>query len=154
MNIRFRSTYLPPIYPSPCHSFSFSLLFSAIGPLTHSPPHSHSFIASVLEYAQQDPRLLSIGGNTGTTDSFTGLDPTNFTNGIYNAATLAEGNNLQCFIFQLVQAEAPGVLAGVYGDLTTKALEVLRESVGKSLEGLGCPELRGVEGGMYERFPG
>ncbi|KAL8909766.1 MAG: hypothetical protein Q9171_004911, partial [Xanthocarpia ochracea] len=48
------------------------------------------FIFSVLEYAQHDPRLLSIGGNTGTTESFTGLDITNFTNGVYNAATLAQ----------------------------------------------------------------
>lgn len=41
--------------------------------------------------------FLTIGGNTGTTDSFVGIDPANITSGIYNAPTLLEGNNLFCY---------------------------------------------------------
>lgn len=36
----------------------------------------------------------SIGGNTGTVNSFTGVDLGDTTGGVYNAQTLFEGNNL------------------------------------------------------------
>ncbi|KAI4223129.1 MAG: hypothetical protein L6R40_008529 [Gallowayella cf. fulva] len=111
------------------------------------------FVLDVLQFPRQDPRLLSVGGNTGTTNSFTGIDVTALTKGVFNAATLAQGNNLQCFIFQLVQAEAPAVLTGVYEDLT-KALKPLVESIQGSLKGLGCPLLVGIDQSQYERFPG
>lgn len=94
-----------------------------------------------------------MGGNTGTTNSFTGLDPSALTNGVFNGATLAEGNNLQCFIYQLIQAEAPGLLTGVYGDLT-KALQPLMDNLEKNMEGLGCPQLMEVDESLYEKYPG
>ncbi|KAL8751460.1 MAG: hypothetical protein Q9184_006063 [Pyrenodesmia sp. 2 TL-2023] len=111
------------------------------------------FNLDVLQFALQDPRLLSVGGNTGTTNSFTGLDPTALTNGVFNGATLAEGNNLQCFIYQLIQAEAPGLLTGVYGDLT-KALQPLMDNLEENMEGLGCPQLMEVDESFYEKYPG
>ncbi|KAL8649729.1 MAG: hypothetical protein Q9210_004227 [Variospora velana] len=112
-----------------------------------------SFVLDVLQFARQDPRLLSVGGNTGTPNSFTGLDVSALTKGVFNGATLAEGNNLQCFIFQLIQSEAPGLLTGVYEDLT-QALRGLTENLEGNLQGLGCPRLVGVDRGLYERFPG
>ncbi|KAL8973564.1 MAG: hypothetical protein Q9197_002187 [Variospora fuerteventurae] len=111
------------------------------------------FLLDVLQFARQDPRLLSVGGNTGTPNSFTGLDVSALTKGVFNGATLAEGNNLQCFIFQLIQSEAPGLLTGVYEDLT-QALRELTENLEGNLKGLGCPRLEGVDRGLYERFPG
>ncbi|KAL8663239.1 MAG: hypothetical protein Q9168_008125 [Polycauliona sp. 1 TL-2023] len=112
-----------------------------------------AFLLNVLEYATQDPRLLSVGGNTGTTNSFNGIDASSLSKGVFNSATLAQGNNLQCFIFQLIQAEAPGILTGVYEDLT-KALKPLTDSINGAIGGLGCPQLMGLDESMYEKYPG
>ncbi|KAL8828671.1 MAG: hypothetical protein Q9170_006502 [Blastenia crenularia] len=111
------------------------------------------FLLNVLEFGLQDPRLLSIGGNTGSPNSFTGVDVANLTGGVYNGASLAQGNNLQCFTFQLIQAEAPGLLTGVYENVTT-ALKMLGDNIGPSLAGLGCPQLEGVDEALYEGYPG
>ncbi|KAI4100309.1 MAG: hypothetical protein LQ345_007460 [Seirophora villosa] len=112
-----------------------------------------AFLLDVLQFATQDPRLLSVGGNTGTPNSFTGVDVSALTRGVFNAATLADGDNLQCFVFQLIQSEAPGMLTGVYEDLT-KALGPLVENLQRNRQGLGCPRLAGVDRSLYERFPG
>ncbi|KAL8753866.1 MAG: hypothetical protein Q9199_004747 [Rusavskia elegans] len=112
-----------------------------------------AFLLDVLQYAHQDPRLLSVGGNTGTTNSFTGVNVTALTKGVFNGATLAQGNNLQCFIFQLIQAEAPGLLTGLYEDLT-KALQPLTDSIQGAIGGLGCPQLMELDRSQYEKYPG
>ncbi|KAL8959135.1 MAG: hypothetical protein Q9183_005689 [Haloplaca sp. 2 TL-2023] len=111
------------------------------------------FLLQVLEFGLQDPRLLSVGGNTGTTNSFTGVSVSDLTGGVFNAATLTEGNNLQCFVFQAIQAEAPGQLTGLYKDLT-KALQPLFNNIDGTLEGLGCPQLMGLDDSLYEQYPG
>ena len=61
-----------------------------------------SFVLDVIDFGLKDPRLLSIGGNTGKVNTFTGVDPSALTKGIFNGATLTQGNNLECFIFQLI----------------------------------------------------
>ena len=53
--------------------------------------------------ALQYPEFLDIGGNTGKVNTFTGLDINNLTGGVYNAQTLAQGNNAMCFAFQNLQ---------------------------------------------------
>ncbi|KAI4171628.1 MAG: hypothetical protein LQ343_004106 [Gyalolechia ehrenbergii] len=111
------------------------------------------YLADILQFARQDPRLLSIGGNTGNPNTFTGISLTDFTYGVYNSATLAQGNNLQCFTFQLIQAEAPGLLTGVYEDVT-QALGDLFKQIDGALEGLGCPQLEAVDTSFYGQYPG
>lgn len=111
------------------------------------------YVLDVLAFGLLDPRLLSIGGNTGTTNSFTGLDITNLTSGVFNGATLAEGNNLECFTFQLMQAEAPGVVTGFYENVTA-ALQPLADNISGNLAGLGCPQLETVDADMYDIYPG
>ncbi|CAO1601084.1 hypothetical protein XANCAGTX0491_004748 [Xanthoria calcicola] len=112
-----------------------------------------AFLLDVLQFGLQDARLLSVGGNTGTTNSFTGVDVTALTKGVFNGATLAEGNNLQCFIFQLIQAEAPGLVTGLYEDVT-KALQPLTDSISGALGGLGCPQLMELDRSQYEKYAG
>lgn len=41
-----------------------------------------------------DPEFLDIGGNTGETYTFNGVDIEDLTGGVFNAATLLEGDNL------------------------------------------------------------
>lgn len=62
----------------------------------------NSFVLDVIDFGLKDPRLLSIGGNTGKVNTFTGVDPSALTKGVFNGATLTQGNNLECFIFQLI----------------------------------------------------
>ena len=52
-----------------------------------------------------------------------------------------------------MQAEAPTVVTGLYENLTA-ALEPLAETISSSLAGLGCPQLEGVNVGMYDVYPG
>lgn len=50
-----------------------------------------------LEMVLQHLDLDSIGGNTGTVDSFTGVDFADVTGGVFNSETLLKDNNLFCF---------------------------------------------------------
>jgi len=54
-------------------------------------------VADDLEMVLQHLDLESIGGNTGTVDSFTGLRIADLTGGILNAQSLLKDNNLFCF---------------------------------------------------------
>jgi hypothetical protein len=63
----------------------------------------------------------------------------NLTGGIYNAATLAEGNNAACFGMQVLLAGAPSALKGV-----------LQPAIGL----LSCPQLSSYDTATFEQFPG
>ena len=75
------------------------------------------------------------------------------TNGVFDAATLAEGNNLECFVFQLVQAETPGLVTSLYENVT-EAVQPLAENINSNLAGLSCPQLVGVDMSQYNAYPG
>jgi len=47
--------------------------------------------------------IIQIGGNTGTVNSSTGVNPGDITGGVFNTATLLQDNNLVCFAFQAEQ---------------------------------------------------
>ncbi|KIW23701.1 uncharacterized protein PV07_11880 [Cladophialophora immunda] len=86
------------------------------------------------------PQLASIGGNTGTVNSFTGLDISNLSGGILNAETLLEGNNLLCFAFQVVNTVSPDSLSPLYSALAVP-LKLLTDALGSALDPLTCPPL-------------
>lgn len=98
-------------------------------------------------------QFLSVGGNTGTTNSFVGVDPSDLTNGVYNAASLLEGNNAFCFAMQLIPQLAPDLLLGLYKDIT-EALSALTAAVADATKGLGCPQLTRVNKQKLKQFPG
>lgn len=58
------------------------------------------FNTDLLAAAVQYPEFLSVGGNTGKTNSFTGVDINQLTNGAFNAQSLLQGNNAICFAYQ------------------------------------------------------
>lgn len=99
------------------------------------------------------PQFLSIGGNTGTVNSFVGLEPTSLTNGVYNAATLTQGNNALCYAFQVGAQSLPDLLQGVFTNPTT-ALNTLDGLFSKAASSLGCPQLNSVDQSQYDRYPG
>ncbi|KAJ4413762.1 hypothetical protein N0V82_008351 [Gnomoniopsis sp. IMI 355080] len=83
------------------------------------------------------PELLSVGGNTGTVNSFAGIDMEDLTGGVFNAANLLEGNNLICFALEVVKFAGPNALSSALKTLS-EPIELLGEVVAP-LVNLSCP---------------
>lgn len=92
------------------------------------------------------PLSLLGGSNTGTTNSFTGVDVANLTGGIFNSGSLLQGNNLACLVFQLSAQAKPDIILG--------ALTQLTNAVGKIIGNLGCPQLQAIDTAQLKQFPG
>ncbi|KAF7189733.1 Dothistromin biosynthesis peroxidase dotB [Pseudocercospora fuligena] len=104
------------------------------------------FLADVLNAAALHPKFLDIGGNTGTTNSFTGVDVANLTGGLFNGASLLQGNNLGCFVYQLAAQAKPDAVLG--------ALTKLTDTIGSLIAPLGCPQLKAIDEAQLAQFPG
>ncbi|KAK4496985.1 hypothetical protein PRZ48_011434 [Zasmidium cellare] len=104
------------------------------------------FIADVINAGVLHPKFIDIGGNTGKVNTFTGLEVQNLTGGLFDAATLFEGNNLGCFIYQLSAQAKPDALLG--------ALDTLTDTIGKLIAPLSCPQLKAIDESQLEQFPG
>ncbi|PQE32143.1 hypothetical protein CJF32_00001736 [Rutstroemia sp. NJR-2017a WRK4] len=99
------------------------------------------------------PDSFRVGGNTGTVNSFAGVDLGNLTGGTYNLANLVEGNNLVCFAIQAMQLSMPDAISGIVGDLAT-VLAWATKLLTPILTKLSCPELAGYDTSLFEKFPG
>jgi len=104
------------------------------------------FLGDVLNAAKLHPKFLSVGGNTGQPNTFTGVDIPNLTQGLYNGATLTEGNNFACFVYQLAQQAKPDILGGL--------LDTLTNAIGQLSSKLSCPQLKAIDTAQLEMFPG
>lgn len=65
------------------------------------------------------PELASIGGNTGTVNSFAGVELTDLTSGVLNLPKLLESNNLLCFVLEIVKLASPTYLSNLYATLVS-----------------------------------
>jgi hypothetical protein len=72
---------------------------------------------------------------------------TNLTGGVYNTATLAQGNNLFCFATQFLQQAVPDVLKGV-------AIQTLTNELASTSSALSCPQLAKFDTTQFNQFPG
>src|ERR1700733_9244201 len=68
-------------------------------------PYLADSLAVGLEYAE----FFSVGGNTGETNTFTGVDVENLTGGVFNASNLLQENIATCFGLEVSLHEAPDV---------------------------------------------
>jgi hypothetical protein len=84
--------------------------------------------------------------NTGTTNSFTGVDIANLTGGVFNLETLTESNNFACFVYQLAAQAKPDVLLN--------AVDSVLDAVGKIIGGLNCPQLKSIDVKQLQALPG
>ncbi|KAL4899079.1 hypothetical protein BDW74DRAFT_184083 [Aspergillus multicolor] len=114
----------------------------------------------LLGWAMKYPELASIGGNTGTVNSFTGIDVSDLTGGVLNATTLLEGNNLLCFVFQALKLLSPNALGGIYKTLAVP-LDLITKALAAPLVDLACPAFEDLQVGgepaweaLEELFPG
>jgi hypothetical protein len=80
----------------------------------------------------------SIGGNTGTVNSFTGVDVADLTGGLLNAATLLEGNNLLCLAFEVLKTASPNFLSGIWSAIAVP-LQLITNALATPLLDLACP---------------
>ncbi|KAI9648634.1 hypothetical protein NHQ30_003272 [Ciborinia camelliae] len=112
-----------------------------------------SFLADVLHFALQYPPLLDIGGNTGKPNTFTPVDLGSLTKGVFNAGTLLEGNNLECFVFQAAQIEVPDIAVGILTSIGN-VIQPFINVVAQRLQGLSCPQLKGIDKSTFNNFPG
>ncbi|KAM3076147.1 hypothetical protein ACMFMG_006338 [Clarireedia jacksonii] len=107
-------------------------------------------VANILAY----PDAARIGGNTGSVNSFAGVDLGNLTGGVYNSVDdLLKGNNLVCFGIQAMQAEIPGAIQAVVDDVAG-VVKWATAQLKPILENLGCPALTGYNAGLFAAFPG
>lgn len=104
------------------------------------------FNGEVLAAAALHPKFLSIGGNTGTTNSFTGVNVTDLSNGVFNGETLTQGNNLGCFALQAATQAEPDLLAGEFTQLLS--------TLGSISQQLSCPQLQAIDTKQLEMYPG
>ncbi|KUJ08136.1 uncharacterized protein LY89DRAFT_691409 [Mollisia scopiformis] len=112
------------------------------------------FLTDVLAAAAEYPQFLDIGGNTGTVNSFTGVDIQNLTGGVFDGATLLEGNNLECFVFQAVVQAAPDMLEGTEESLLDSLVGQINGAVGDALGDVACEKLQTYNTEQYSQFPG
>ncbi|KAF2030518.1 Cloroperoxidase [Setomelanomma holmii] len=110
------------------------------------PYDTDYFLADAVNAAVLHPKFLNVGGNTGTTNSFAGVDITNLTGGVYNSASLLQGNNFACFVYQLSAQAKPDAILGVLTQLTN--------AVGSIIGKLGCPQLQAIDTAQLQKFPG
>ncbi|ORY86993.1 Chloroperoxidase [Protomyces lactucae-debilis] len=105
-----------------------------------SNPYSiPAFTLDILRVAQYDPRTLNIGANTGTVNSFTGLDNANLPGGVLNLATLSQGDNAVCFLYQSAAIARVDAVKGLVGTLLTAVNSI----VGQYLTApVVCPQLQ------------
>ncbi|PQE20324.1 oxidase protein [Rutstroemia sp. NJR-2017a BBW] len=120
-----------------------------------------SLNVDLLAWMAEYPTLASIGGNTGTVNSFAGLDISDITGGVLNAESLLEGNNLMCFGLEVVKTFAPNSLSPLFAAIAVP-LKLLLDVVNTSiLDIAGCPDFGDMtmDGkpffqGLQDTYPG
>ncbi|KAL3420535.1 oxidase [Phlyctema vagabunda] len=114
----------------------------------------------LVAYCLKYPELASIGGNTGTVNSFTGIDLADLTGGVFNLSTLLEGNNLLCFVFEALKFITPNSLSGLFATLDVP-LKMVLDAISVPLLDLACPAFDDLKiggkdwtEGIVELYPG
>ena len=104
--------------------------------------------------------MHSIGGNTGSVNSFAGVDLSDLTGGVLNLTTLLEKNNLLCFVFEVLKFASPNALSGLYKTLAAP-LELISKAVAAPLLNFTCPAFDDMQMGgkpfweaIQNDFPG
>ncbi|KAG2415253.1 hypothetical protein HFD88_006444 [Aspergillus terreus] len=113
-----------------------------------------------VDWVAKYPELGSVGGNTGEVDSFAGVDLSDLTGGVINLTNLLEGNNLLCFVFEVLKFASPNALSGLYKTLA-EPLELITNALDVPLLNMSCPAFADLQMGgepfwesIQDHFPG
>lgn len=104
------------------------------------------FLADAAAAGALHPRFFNVDGNTGTKNSFSGVNVPDLRGGLFDSASLAQCNNFACFAMQFAVQAKPDVALG--------ALTQLTNALGPITSALGCPQLTSVDEAQLERLPG
>ncbi|KAK8190392.1 Chloroperoxidase [Phyllosticta capitalensis] len=114
----------------------------------------------IVGWVLKHPVLGSVGGNTGTVNSFSGLELSNITGGVLNSASLLESNNLLCFVFEVLKTFMPNSLSPLMSTLE-KPIEMVTDALSAPLLSLACPAFKDMEVGgqslwdaIQDKYPG
>ncbi|KEQ98114.1 hypothetical protein AUEXF2481DRAFT_2094 [Aureobasidium subglaciale EXF-2481] len=114
----------------------------------------------LVEWFMKYPVLASIGGNLGKVDTFAGVDLHDVTGGILNATSLLEGNNLVCFVLEIVKTFSPNSLSSLFKTLEAP-LQLVNKAILDPLLDLSCPAFKDMEmdgtdllSGLLRKYPG
>lgn len=99
------------------------------------------------------PGIVRFGGNTGTTNSFAGVDLTNLTGGVFNAADLVDGNKAACFLLQGSLAGLPDTAVPLLGAVGS-ILGWTTQQLGPLSSKFNCPQLATFNNALFNQFPG
>lgn len=89
-----------------------------------------SFAQDLLQIAAVVPEAVSVGGNTGTVNSFAGADLGNITGGAYQTSDLTNPTKFVCFFYQLTLAIVPDFLRSeALGNALGGALSLLQTKI-------------------------
>lgn len=101
-------------------------------------------LISTAQQCASYPTNCQVGGNTGTVNSFSGVNLGDITGGLVNSASdLSDPARMGCFISQAVQADVPGFLDAVFEGIALEEVKALSPTqLLPALAGLGtCPNL-------------
>ena len=89
-----------------------------------------SFAQDFLQVAAVVPEAASVGGNTGTVNSFAGVDLGDITGGAYHTTDLLDPTKFVCYFYQLTLAVVPDFLRSeALGSLLGGALSLLQSEI-------------------------
>ncbi|PWN32429.1 uncharacterized protein FA14DRAFT_73355 [Meira miltonrushii] len=118
-------------------------------------------VLTLLNAANVDPSLLSLGGNTGKVNSFAGVDAGDITGGaIHTTDLLNDPQALACFLFQAgIEEVVPSYLNAIYKD-TAKALDFVGQNIKRPFQSLAeagnnpCERYNTNATSYYDKYPG
>ncbi|MCJ1467784.1 hypothetical protein MMC07_006409 [Pseudocyphellaria aurata] len=151
----------------------FAITENADGSLTWQPGHeripdnwyrrplgeqnaysSLSYALDLVKMAATVPEAVSVGGNTGTVNSFTGVDLGDITGGAYRTTDLLDPNKAVCFIYQLTLAVVPDLLRSqALGSLLAGALQLLNNEINPLIDP-SCAKIGNYNDTFLSQFPG
>ncbi|OSS52535.1 hypothetical protein B5807_03023 [Epicoccum nigrum] len=112
-----------------------------------------AFTAEAVGTELANPELIRLGGNTGSPNSFTGVDVDHLTGNVLNAQNLLEGNNLMCLALTAALQGTPDLLGGLVGNVLL-AVQKLAGVLEPVFAALNCPEITKYDSTVFKAFPG
>ncbi|UZJ55931.1 hypothetical protein CBS101457_005251 [Exobasidium rhododendri] len=158
----------------------FSVVRNADNSLTYTPGHERLITSwkrrplaatfglddialTLLHAASIDPSLISVGGNAGKVNTFTGLDAGNLTGGAFNTAQLLQDPQaFACYLYQIgIEELVPTQLNLLYKE-TGQVLNFISENLTKPWQSFAtagnnpCDTFNGATNitAAYDQFPG
>ncbi|SJX64389.1 uncharacterized protein SRS1_15029 [Sporisorium reilianum f. sp. reilianum] len=118
-------------------------------------------VLTLLHAASIDPSLLSVGGNAGKVNTFTGVDVGNLTGGLYNVETLVKDPQaLACYLYQIGIEQLVPTQINVLYKVTGQALDFVGKFLAAPWQKLAtaggnpCDSFNSNIAQQYSKYPG